>query len=348
MEFPQNQQPNTPQPEVRPAGATAVTPTGQKKVTLFSDGTFVESGRILPWLVLAVVIGALTWVVMDAWSRTWQEVEVVQMPVAVRPKPAKRLAIPEGWKPYQVVIDGEEVRLPYRFFYPSDLGDVRERPGGFSYHHGDQMIFATQMFGADTGEEHPFEPTLHLTSGPVVTDLLGPLHGFHRAFTGDDEEYGGVKDGHQVLDSVLAHISTVGFKSFCGELRSGPLDHSDHLVLPSTLKERISDIEKKSNDFKGLYGLSQEVLSCNPNQSDEVVEFSVAIDMPQRWTPGANIVEVRVVGAIKFLPKTSKEYSSFAVTSIVRFGDDYRAPLPESEVARTVSLMVRSFSLVGS
>lgn len=60
----------------------AVTPTGQKKVTLFSDGTFVESGRMLPWIVLAAVIGALTWVVMDAWSRTWQEVEGHQAPIA--------------------------------------------------------------------------------------------------------------------------------------------------------------------------------------------------------------------------------------------------------------------------
>lgn len=108
---------NNPQPTspFSSAGGTTVTPAGQKKINLFGDGKFVESGRILPWLVLAAVIGTLTWVVADAWSRTWQEVAMDQAPIIPLHRSGRRLPAfvdTSGWKTYRNEKYGFEVKYP--------------------------------------------------------------------------------------------------------------------------------------------------------------------------------------------------------------------------------------------
>ncbi|MBI2624409.1 hypothetical protein HYW67_02855 [Candidatus Parcubacteria bacterium] len=106
-------QQSTPPPSS--ASGETVTPAGQKKVKLFEGGKFVESGRILPWLMLAAVISTLTWVVMDAWSRTWQEVEVNQTSIVPPNRSGRRPSAfvdTSTWKTYRNEKYGFEVKYP--------------------------------------------------------------------------------------------------------------------------------------------------------------------------------------------------------------------------------------------
>ncbi|MBI3304944.1 hypothetical protein HYZ80_01290 [Candidatus Parcubacteria bacterium] len=327
-----------PTPPSSSASGGTVTPAGQKKVQLFNSDKWVESGRLMPWVVLAAVIATFTWIVSDAWSRTWQEVEVDQAPLVRLSRQAN--AIPSGWKIYRVVVDGETMPLPFTFAYPPILGEVRSKSGiGLPLPASQSYAASLEILGVPDQPEIPFIPTVYLTRDAIIAPYLGPIHGAHEAFIDDDGDYGGQKKEQRVYESVLAHLAGVTAQNFCEELGSGPLNHGGHLVLPDHLKRRVIELEQ-TNDFRGLYGFSQRVVSCEVEGN--IASFIVAIQMPARWTPNADIVEVRSVGAVKFMDGTS-EFSSFAVVSLVRFGEEYAAQYSEGEVLRIIRLMVRSF-----
>lgn len=245
--------------------------------------------------------------------------------------------IPEDWKIYETTYE------KFKFSYPTSLGEIN--PGSGSGYQD----FGYQEFNPNLDKKLSFIPNIRLTGGPIISDLLGPLHGFHPFFA--DGHYLNYLDKYdkteakQVRDSVINHLSKLNVDNFCDELKTYPLNHTQHLDLPNDIKTRVAVVEKKNGDFKALFGFGRELLSCNLDTKNNIIEFTVINKMPERWVPNAKIVEAKDIGAIKFLPKNSNKYSAFIISVPYQFGNE-SISMSESEIQKTIYLMVKSFKIL--
>lgn len=234
--------------------------------------------------------------------------------------------IPEDWKiyKYKSLIENKLIhsQLPElihsQFSYPPSLGKVE----------------VPQVFINTT---NPFTPLIiqtdkdmALASGGLFNPL-GPVYGLVGRYRGND-----------LRQSAIEYISKLNFDNFCDELRIGPLNHAQYLNLPKEVKDKLIAEEKENNDLKIIYGYGQNVINCNLDKDNKLIEFIIVNKKPDKWTPNANIVDERSVGVIKFTPNFA--FMIAVPVNIVII--NYTASLPEPEIQKTIYLMAKSFKIL--